>query len=100
MIDINKITSYLDKDFEKYIQEKESHINRVKNAILWFNDVVVDKEIDKISGSMIVINNIKAVCIKNDFRGVPFFECYFIFMPHSSVDDLGNGCGCEYRVDF
>jgi hypothetical protein len=100
MINKDKIFSYLDESFRNVVKLNKEHKNRVNKAIDWFNENVIDKSTETFSGSKVKVNNITAICVENDFRGAPYFECYFIFMPYNVKDDCGGGCGNQYIVKF
>ncbi len=100
MINKNKILTYLDADFERLKLQKEKHKEKVEKAIEWFNDNLIDKTISSFVGSKVNVNEAVAICTENSFRGSPFFDCYFVFMPYSVTDNCGSGCGIEHRIDF
>lgn len=100
MINKNKIIIELNNNFTKAEELHLEHKKRVIKAINWFNSIVVDKSTNKATSSMVKLNDVDAVCIYTNIRGVPFFECYFIFMPYNVTDDLGSGRGKSHIVEF
>lgn len=95
-----EVISNLDDDFYELRKQHIAHTKSVATAIDWFNNVVIDKATDKIAGSAVVIQKQKCLCIENNFRGYPFFECYLIFIPIDLTSDIGSGVGRQHKVDF
>ena len=100
LINKNDIIYASDKDFVLAIEQHRLHIKRIEKAVRWFNKNCVKCDEGKIIGSTVLFEKEYGICTAHSFRGYPFFECWFEFMPLSSNFDIGTGIGSFRLVSF
>lgn len=90
------IINYINDLF--YIKEKELENKKAKmlEAINWFEEAKIHKEIQSFIGVELKYNNILCVCKEIEIND----NITFTLIPKSIHDDIGNGFGAPHKIKF